>query len=120
MDAGSQTGTWFNEGATNDKEERRGARRAIVRANANVTINPYSGTYDAAAHNLTGSVVGVAGDLAALGSSLTFGATFRSDDHQTETQTLLNLVCHLDLSENTAITIAHANANVTIKPYSGN
>ena len=48
----------------------------IAQADANVTINPYSGTYDAAAHNLTGTVVGVAGDLAATGSSLTFGASF--------------------------------------------
>ena len=78
-----------------------------------MSITPYSGTYDAAAHNLTGTVTGVAGDLAAAGSSLTFGAELhqRAGD-DTGTWTFEGGTNYLDESGTAAITITQADANV--------
>ena len=91
----------------------------IAQAVANVTINPYSGTYDAAAHNLTGSVAGVTGDAAAVGSSLTFGSSFTDAPGGTGTWNFEGGTNYLDESGTAAVTINKANATVTVNGYSG-
>ena len=48
----------------------------INQAVAKVTVSGYTGTYDAAAHGATATVVGVPGDLAAAGSSFNPGTSF--------------------------------------------
>jgi hypothetical protein len=48
----------------------------LSKADATVTVNGYSGTYDAAPHGAAGSVVGVAGDPTATGSTLDLGNSF--------------------------------------------
>src|SRR4029453_2991584 len=52
----------------------------IQQADSLGRITPYSGIYDGAAHNLSGTVTGVTGDPSALGSSLTFGTGFTNPD----------------------------------------
>ena len=52
------------------------AALTAYKADAAVTVNGYSGTYDASPHGATGTVVGVAGDLSAAGSSLNLGFSF--------------------------------------------
>ena len=116
-DAGNHTGTWTFEGGTNYLDESGTAAITIGQADANVTITPYSGTYDAAAHNLTGSVTGVAGDLAAAGSSLTFGAGFTNVPGGTGTWNFEGGTNYLDESGTAAIVISKANATVTVTPY---
>ena len=91
----------------------------IDQADANVSITAYSGPYDAAAHNLTGSVTGVAGDPTAVGSSLTFGTSYTDAGNHTGTWTFEGGTNYVDESGTAAITISQADANVSITPYSG-
>lgn len=60
----------------------------VAQADADVSIIPYSGVYDGLTHNLTGTVTGVAGDLAAAGSSLTFGNGYTTAGNHTGTGVL--------------------------------
>jgi hypothetical protein len=117
-DAPGGTGSWTFEGGTNYLDESGTAAIDIAQADALVSITPYSGTYDAAAHNLTGSVVGVAGDPSASGSSLTFGLSFTDAPGGTGSWTFEGGTNYLDESGTAAIDIAQADANVTINPYS--
>jgi hypothetical protein len=75
-DAPGGTATWTFLGGTNYNDQSGTADIVIGKANAIVTVNGYTGTYDAAAHGATGSVAGVAGDASAVGSSLDLGASF--------------------------------------------
>jgi len=70
------TGSWNFEGGTNYLDESGTAAVTIAQADANVSITPYSGTLRCGGAHLTGTVVGVAGDmLRCQRSSLTFGAS---------------------------------------------
>jgi hypothetical protein len=86
----------------------------IAQADANVSINPYSGTYDAAAHNLTGSVTGVDAGSAALGSSLTFGSSVTDAPGGTGSWTFEGGTNYLDESGSAAIVINKADLAITV------
>jgi hypothetical protein len=60
------TGNYNNASGTVDD--------SIAKANANITVNGYTGVYDGAAHGATGSATGVNSED--LSSLLNFGATF--------------------------------------------
>ena len=60
--------------------------------------------------------MGVAGDLAAAGSSLTFGASFTNVPGGTGHWTFEGGTNYLDESGTAAIAITQADANVTITP----
>ena len=72
-DAPGGSATWTFTGGTNYNDQAGTADIAINKANATVTVNGYTGTYDALSHGATGTVGGVAGDLAANGSALVLG-----------------------------------------------
>ncbi|MCA9011876.1 MAG: HYR domain-containing protein [Planctomycetaceae bacterium] len=81
------TATWVFSGGTNYNDQTGTVDIVINKANAVVTVNGYTGTYDAAAHGATGSFEGVAGDLAAAGASLDLGASFTNAPGGTATWT---------------------------------
>ena len=118
-DAGNHTGSWSFLGGTNYNNQSNTAAIVIAKADATVVITPYSGTYDAAAHNLSGSVTGVVGDLAAVGSSLTFGPSFTDAGNHTGSWSFLGGTNYNNQSNTAAIVIAKADATVVITPYSG-
>jgi hypothetical protein len=91
----------------------------IAKANANIVVNGYTGTYDAAAHGATlGAVTGVDANGAALGTS------FTTDSFTNYPGGTANWVFHGGTNYNdqigqVAITINKANANIVVNGYSG-
>ena len=70
------TATWTFTGGTNYNDQSGNAAIVIGKADATVTVNGYTGVYDALAHGASGTVVGVAGDPTAVGSGLDLGSSF--------------------------------------------
>src|SRR6185436_15116047 len=71
------TANWHLAGGTNYNDQDGTAAVTITKANAVVTANGFSGTYDAAAHGIIShTVTGVTGDLAAAGAVWTSTDTF--------------------------------------------
>jgi hypothetical protein len=89
----------------------------INKADANVTVTAYSGTYDAAAHGVTGSATGVGGvDLSA---GLSLGATFTDVPGGTVHWTFAGGINYNDQSGDSAVVINKANASVTVNGFTG-
>jgi hypothetical protein len=89
----------------------------IKKANATVTVNGYTGTYDATAHGATGSVVGVTGDPSAAGSSLNLGTRFTIVPGGTAHWAFTGGTNYNNQSGDVAIVINKADATVTVTPY---
>ena len=113
------TASWTFIGGTNYNDQSGTALISIAKADATVTVTGYSGTYDAAAHGATGTVVGVAGDLSAGGSSLTVGSSFTDAPGGTASWTFIGGTNYNDQSGTALISIAKADATVTVEGYSG-
>ncbi len=89
----------------------------ILKADANVSVTGYSGTYDAAAHGASGTATGVGGvDLSA---GLSLGATFTDVPGGTAHWTFTGGTNYNDQSGDAAIVIIKANATVTVTGYTG-
>ena len=78
---------------------------SIAKAEATITVEGYTGVYDAAAHGATGMVVGVLGDLSAAGTSLDLGASFTNAPGGTADWTFIGGINYYDQSASVAITI---------------
>src|SRR6185295_12270014 len=65
---------WTFAGGTNYSDQAGDAAIVISKATATVTVNGYTGVYDAAAHGATGSATGIGGTD--LNAGLSLGATF--------------------------------------------
>src|SRR5438874_4746484 len=70
------TANWTFTGGTNYTDQSSTAAIVINKAAATVMVTGYTGTYDAAAHAASGTVMGVDAGGAALGSTLNLGASF--------------------------------------------
>ena len=91
-----------------DKDEdftQYSANVTIKKAEATVTVAGYTGAYDAAAHGATGTVVGVAGDFSAAGSSLSLGVSFSLVPGGTANWTFTGGTNYKDQSGSVAIVI---------------
>lgn len=98
-----------------DSRHHPGSASALItinKANAVVTVNGFTGTYDAAAHGATGSVVGVTGDLSAAGSSLDLGAGFSNAPGGTASWTFSGGQNYNDQSGSVEITINKATQTI--------
>ncbi|MFI5380620.1 MAG: beta strand repeat-containing protein, partial [Tepidisphaerales bacterium] len=89
---------------------------SIAKATANVTVNGYTGVYDAAAHGATGSAPGVGSVVL---SGLDLGSTFTNTPGGTAHWTFTGGTNYTDQSGDVAITISKATANVTVNGYTG-
>ena len=116
-DAGNHTGTWTFEGGTNYVDESGTAAITISQADANVSITPYSGTYDAAAHNLTGSRHGCGRGPRGCGKQSDLRRWLHERAGGAGTWTFEGGTNYLDESGTAAIVISKANATFTVTPY---
>jgi len=88
----------------------------INKADATVTVNGYTGTYDAAPHGATGTATGVGGvDLSA---GLNLGATFTDVPGGTAHWTFTGGTNYNNQSRSVAIVINKADATIHVTPYS--
>src|SRR5206468_3228418 len=89
----------------------------INKANATVTVNGYTGVYDAAAHGATGAATGLGG-IALTGLNL--GGNFTNVPGGTATWTFTDATGNYNNANGTAaIVISKANATVTVNGYTG-
>ena len=111
------TASWTFAGGTNYNDQNGDAVITISKANALVTVNGYTGVYDAAAHGATGTASGVGG--VNLSTSLNLGATFTDVPGGTAHWTFSGGTNYNDASGDVAITISKATASVTVNGYTG-
>ena len=117
-DAGTFTDAWaFTDSTGNYLNASGTVSDTITKANATVTVTPYSLTYDGSAHSATGSVTG-AGTTSLAGLDLsatthTGAGTFT--DAWTFTDTTGN---YNNASGHASDAIAKATATVSVTPYS--
>ncbi|MBF9143814.1 MBG domain-containing protein [Hymenobacter properus] len=84
----------------------------INKADATVNITPYSGTYDGAAHSLTGTATGVSGE--SLNNSLSFGTSFTNVPGGTATWTFTGGTNYKDKTSTAAVAISKATPTVAL------
>jgi hypothetical protein len=85
----------------------------IERANAVITIIPFSGVYDGAAHGISGTAVGVEATPADLSSLLDLGATFSEVPGGTATWTFAGNANYNIASGTASVTITKAPTTTT-------
>src|SRR6185295_551337 len=111
------TANWTFNGGTNYNNESGTAAIVISKATATVTVNGYTGVYDAAAHGATGTATGVAGvDLSA---GLNLGETFTDVPGGTANWTFNGGTNYNNESGTAAIVISKSTATVTVNGYTG-
>jgi hypothetical protein len=111
------TANWTFDGNVNYKSASGSATISISQADASITVTGYSGTYDAAAHGATGSATGVKGE--SLSSLLHLGASFTDYPGGTANWTFDGNTNYKSASGSVAISIAKADASITVNGYSG-
>ena len=117
INASGGTGTWAFEGGVNYLDESGTAAIVIAKASAVVNVSGFTGVYDAAAHGATGTVTGVTGDSAAVGSSLALGASFTNAPGGTANWTFTGGMNYANQSGTAAIVINKATAGIVVTPY---
>jgi hypothetical protein len=94
---------------------------SIAKADAQISITPYSGTYDGNAHGISGSATGVGG--VNLSANLSFGATFTNVPGGSAHWTFAGGTNYNDASGDAAVTIGKAPSSTTVSaltvPYDG-
>ncbi|WP_406699643.1 PKD domain-containing protein [Singulisphaera sp. Ch08] len=116
-DAPGGTASWTFNGGTNYNDQSGDVSIVIAKADAVVTVNGYSETYDAASHGATGSATGVGG--VDLNSGLNLGSSFTNAPGGTANWTFNGGTNYNDQSGDVSIIIAKADAVVTVNGYSG-
>jgi hypothetical protein len=110
---------WSFSGGTNYNDASGTVHDCIKKANANITVTPYSVTYDGSAHTATGSALGVSGETLAgldLGGTTHTGA---SDYPMVDPWTFTDVTGNYNNANATVSdSIARANAIISVKPYS--
>ena len=111
------TASWSFEGGTNYLDENGTVEIVITKADADVTVNGYTGVYDAAAHGATGTVTGVGGvDLSA---GLNLGDSFTDVPGGIASWSFEGGTNYLDENGSIEIVITKADADVAVNGYTG-
>jgi hypothetical protein len=113
--AGDYTASASFSGDTNHGGSSDSRPFTIGKANATVTVNGYTGTYNGAAHGASGSANGVGG--ANLNAGLSLGATFTNAPGGTAQWNFSGGMNYKDRSGNVAIVINKANPTITVANY---
>ncbi|HYT74506.1 MAG TPA: hypothetical protein VEL79_07150, partial [Vicinamibacterales bacterium] len=112
------TAHWSFADTTGNYNNQTGDAAIVInKADANVTVNGYTGTYDGAPHGATGTALGVGG--ANLAAGLNLGATFTDYPGGTAHWTFAGGTNYNNQNGNAAIVLNKATANVTVHGYSG-
>src|SRR5438445_400792 len=118
----SGTAHWtFNATYTNGNYNSASgdATVTINKANAHITVNNFTGTYDGAAHGATGSATGVEATPADLTSLLSLGATFTNVPGGTAHWTFDGNTNYKSANGSATITISQADATIKVNGYTG-
>ncbi len=116
-DAGSYQASWSFAGNADYSASRGSSTIDISQANANISITPYSGSYDGSAHGLAGTATGITGeDLSGL---LDLGATQTDSGSYQPSWTFAGNTDYAPASGTSTIDIGQAGATVAVTPYSG-
>jgi hypothetical protein len=111
------TASWSFSGGTNYKDQSGSAAITIGKAHAIVTVNGYTGVFDALAHGATGTAVGVMSESLA---GLNLGGTFTNVPGGTAHWTFTDVTGNYNNdSGDAAIVITKADPHVTVNGYSG-
>jgi len=108
---------WTFAGGTNYNNQSGNATIVITKANANVIVSGFTGSYDGAAHGATGSATGVGG--ADLSAGLSLGASFTEVPGGTAHWTFAGGTNYNNRSGDAAIVINKADATVIVNGYTG-
>ncbi len=117
--AGSYTDTWtFTDTSGNYNNATGSVTNVIAKANATITVTPYSITYDSSAHTATGPVTGVGSDGALAGLDLR-KTTHTNAGSYTDTWTFTDQTGNYNNATGSVTdSIAKANASITLTAYS--
>ena len=111
------TASWSFSGGTNYKDQSGSVAITLGKANAIVTVNGYTGVFDAQAHGATGTAVGVMSESLA---GLNLGGTFTNVPGGTAHWTFTDVTGNYNNdSGDAAIVITKADPHVTVTGYSG-
>ncbi|HEX8696613.1 MAG TPA: MBG domain-containing protein, partial [Longimicrobium sp.] len=116
-DAPGGTANWSFTGGTNYNDATGTAAITIQKADAVISVNGYTGTYDGAAHGASGTATGVGG--ADLSSGLNLGATFTDAPGGTANWSFTGGTNYNDANGTAAITIQKADAVISVTGYTG-
>ena len=112
------TASWTFSGGANYNDDAGSAAVTITKADATISVTPYSVTYDGAAHTATGTATGVGGaSLSGLdlsGTTHTGAGTYNGDQWTFSGGTNYN-----DASGTVDNVIGKANATVNVTGYTG-
>ena len=110
---------WSFSGGTNYNDASGTGRDCSKKANATITVTPYSVTYDGAAHTATGSALGVNSESLS-GLDLSHTTNTNAGTYSTDYWTFTDSTGNYNNVANTAITdsIAKADATIKVTPYS--
>ncbi|HEY8562282.1 MAG TPA: PxKF domain-containing protein [Pyrinomonadaceae bacterium] len=109
------TANWTFTGGSNYKNKTGSVAIVINKADADVVVNGYDGTYDGAAHGATGTATGVGG--ANLSAALNLGASFTNVPGGTANWTFTGGTNYVDESGSVEIKIGKADAVIEVAPY---
>ncbi|WP_243314502.1 PxKF domain-containing protein [Geothrix paludis] len=111
---------WSFAGNTNYNAASGTVHDAIAKANAVITVTPYSVTYDGAAHTATATAKGVEAVPADLASLLTLSGTTHTNagDYPADAWSFAGNTNYNAASGTVHDVIAKANAVITVTPYS--
>ena len=112
------TVSWSFTGGINYNDKSGNGNVAIAKADANVQIHDYSGTYDANAHGVTATIAGMIPSGAATGSSFS-SAKLTNAPGGTVSWSFTGGTNYNNKSGTANVAIAKADATVTIHDYSG-
>jgi hypothetical protein len=115
--AGTYTDTWtFTDSTGNYNNASGSVIDTIAKANAVISVTPYSVTYDSNSHTATGTAIGVGSDGALSGLDLS-GTTHTNAGTYTDTWTFHDATGNYADASGTVIdTIGQATAVISVTP----
>ena len=111
------TANWTFTGGTNYNDQSGSVQIVINKADATVSVNGYTGTFDGNEHGATGTATGVGG--ADLSGQLNLGAKFTNFPGGTANWTFTGGTNYNDQSGSVQIVINKADATVSVSGYTG-
>ena len=117
--AGTYNGdAWTFTGGANYNDANGTVDDAIAKANASISVTPYSVTYDGAAHTATGTATGVGGADLSAGLNLSGTTHTNAGTYNGDAWTFTGGTNYNDANGTVDDAIAKANATISVTPYS--
>jgi hypothetical protein len=111
------TANWSFAGNTNYKSANGNAAITITQADANISVQGYSGVYDGNGHGATGTATGVKGEN--LSNLLSLGGMFTDVPGGTVNWSFAGNTNYKSAGGSVSITITQADATINVNGYTG-